>query len=103
MSEEEAASLEGAVGPDRRTFIKRLVVGTVFAAPIVSSFTMSGIEAAFGSSSRSTAMASNANTTPQYPQTVQCFVVTPNSLNQTFNSGGDTLHLVVPETLPGFP
>ena len=79
MSEEEAASLEGAVGHDRRTFIKRLVIGSVFAAPIVSSFTMSGIEAAFGSSQRSTAMVSNANTTPQYPTTVQCFVVTANT------------------------
>lgn len=41
--------LEKAVGHDRRTFIKRLVVGTAFAAPVVSSFTMAGVQATFGS------------------------------------------------------
>jgi hypothetical protein len=75
---DSAEELEGAVGPDRRTFVKRLVLGTVFAAPIVSSFTMSGVEAAFGSEPRSTALASNANQTPQYPKTVQCFIVNAN-------------------------
>lgn len=103
MSEEEAESLEGAVGPDRRTFIKRLVVGAVFAAPIVSSFTMSGIEAAFGSEPRSTAMASNANTTPQYPTTVKCFTVAGNLLDVTFSSGTDTLRLTVPSVAPFTP
>jgi len=40
--------LERAIGPDRRTFVKRLVMGTAFASPIVSSFTMSGVHAVFG-------------------------------------------------------
>ena len=44
------SELEKAVGPDRRTFIKRLLVGTAFAAPVVSSFTMTGVGAVFGSS-----------------------------------------------------
>lgn len=109
MSEEEAESLEGAVGHDRRTFIKRLVVGTVFAAPIVTSFTMSGMEAAFGGEARSTAMASNANTTPQYPQTVQCFVVNANTtFDFTFPDNAApipnppvTLRLQVPSTTGG--
>jgi hypothetical protein len=40
---------ERAIGPDRRTFVKRIVIGTAFAAPVVSSFTMSGVQAVFGS------------------------------------------------------
>jgi hypothetical protein len=33
------------LGSDRRTFIKRMVVGAAFATPIVSSFSMSGLTA----------------------------------------------------------
>ena len=32
---------------DRRTFLRRLVIGTVFAVPVVSSFSMAGISAAY--------------------------------------------------------
>jgi hypothetical protein len=35
----------GGIEPSRRTFIKRLAVGTAFATPIVSSFSMSGLSA----------------------------------------------------------
>lgn len=35
------------VGIDRRRFVKRLVVGSAFAAPVVSSFSMSGVNAVF--------------------------------------------------------
>ena len=59
---------EKAVGPDRRTFVTRLVIGTAFATPVVSSFTMSGVQAVFGSSPRPITGASNGNTTgPQPP------------------------------------
>ena len=44
------SELEKAVGSDRRTFIKRLLIGSAFAAPVVSSFTMTGVGAVFGSS-----------------------------------------------------
>jgi hypothetical protein len=40
--------LERAISPDRRTFVKRLVIGSVFAAPVVASFTMSGVQAVLG-------------------------------------------------------
>jgi hypothetical protein len=68
--------LEAAVGSDRRTFIKRLVLGTAFAAPIVSSFTMSGIEAIFGTddAGATTAM-SNANTSTWYPSQLGVFAL----------------------------
>jgi hypothetical protein len=31
------------VGPDRRAFVRRVIVGTAFAAPIVSSFSMNSL------------------------------------------------------------
>jgi hypothetical protein len=54
--------VEGAVGPDRRSFIKRLVVAGAFAVPVVSSFTMMGVDGVFGGSAG--AQVSNPNTTP---------------------------------------
>jgi hypothetical protein len=32
---------------DRRTFVKRVAVGTAFAVPVVTSFSMSGVNSAF--------------------------------------------------------
>jgi hypothetical protein len=34
-------------GFDRRTFVKRVVIGTAFAVPVVTSFSMSGVNSAF--------------------------------------------------------
>jgi hypothetical protein len=36
-----------SVGDDRRAFLKKMAVGTAFAVPVVSSFSMSGVGAAF--------------------------------------------------------
>ena len=41
MSEEPIDDVVNRVGTDRRTFVRRLMVGTAFAAPVVSSFAMS--------------------------------------------------------------
>ena len=38
------------VGHDRRRFLKRLVVGSAFAVPAVSSFSMSGVNTVFAQS-----------------------------------------------------
>jgi hypothetical protein len=37
----------GGSADDRRAFLKKLAVGTAFAAPVVSSFSMSGVSAAY--------------------------------------------------------
>ena len=39
-------SIIGSASHDRRTFLRRLVIGTAFAVPIVSSFSMTGLAAA---------------------------------------------------------
>src|SRR5260370_38286832 len=86
---QEIGALTGAVGPDRRTFVKGLVVGSVFAAPVVSSFTMSGVEAVFGSKAGATVLMSNANTSgPRYPLTGRCGRVTANGMAFTASAGG---------------
>jgi hypothetical protein len=36
---------------DRRSFVKRVAVGTAFAVPVVSSFSMSGVNTAFAATS----------------------------------------------------
>jgi hypothetical protein len=44
-----ADELDGVIdstGMVRRTFVRRLVTGTVFATPVVASFAMAGVEAA---------------------------------------------------------
>ncbi|MEY2454624.1 MAG: hypothetical protein QOD92_4198 [Acidimicrobiaceae bacterium] len=46
MADEFVEALESAE-PDRRAFLKKLAIGTAFAAPMVSSFTMTGIKAAY--------------------------------------------------------
>jgi hypothetical protein len=38
------------VGHDRRQFMKRLAVGSAFAVPVVSSFSMSGVNTVFAQS-----------------------------------------------------
>lgn len=91
--------LERAIGPDRRTFVKRLVIGTAFAAPIVSSFRMSGIDAIFGGSAGATTAMSNANTAPYYP----AFLGTVNvpasaSANKSFSGPPATTIIVQPNT-----
>ena len=93
--------LERAIGPDRRTFIKRLVIGTAFAAPVVSSFTMSGVQAVFGTKVGALTGAANCNSTPpsappNYPRPVATFGVTAGGLDETVSDDGVALHLVVP-------
>jgi hypothetical protein len=40
------------VGDSRRRFVKRLVIGSAFAAPVVSSFSMNGVSSVFAQSSQ---------------------------------------------------
>jgi hypothetical protein len=37
----------GRSGFDRRTFVKRVAIGTAFAVPVVTSFSMTGVNSAF--------------------------------------------------------
>lgn len=93
------SEFEEAVGPDRRTFLKRLVVGAAFAAPVVSSFTMSGIKSVFASAPGSTTTVAAGNTlppvaTPNFPTEVSggtCYTVTAGAIDYTVTDLGGTV------------
>jgi hypothetical protein len=57
-------------GMERRTFMRRLITGTVFAAPVVASFAMGGIDAASASAAPPVAPCVNTNTTQLEPAPV---------------------------------
>jgi hypothetical protein len=97
--------LERALGPDRRTFVKRLVIGTAFAAPVVSSFTMSGVKAVFGSTPEMVTAGLGCNTTAPpapsgFPTELTCFCVDTaaftGGVDLEFDDGGVALNLVMP-------
>jgi hypothetical protein len=46
VSEDFEAATEG-LGDGRRSFLKKMAVGTAFTVPVVSSFTMAGIKAVY--------------------------------------------------------
>jgi len=93
--------LERAIGPDRRSFIKRLVVTTAFAAPAVSSFTMSGVQAVFGGG-RIMGIGNTNTTQPpgpnEFTQELLCAAVNNGGgLTLDVDDGPVHLHLVVPQ------
>ena len=44
----------GGLSDDRRSFLKKLAIGSAFAVPVVSSFTMSNITAAYAQTAATT-------------------------------------------------
>jgi len=91
-------AIENAVRPDRRTFVKRLV-GTAFAAPVVASFTMSGIEAVFGTGPSALAAAPNTSVPKrsEYTTGIGCVTLAPNVGQLTnFSDGPRSVVLMVP-------
>ena len=93
---------EQNVGPDRRSFIKRLVITSAFAAPVVSSFTMTGVRAVLKQGSI-TALA-NSNTTPppgppHYPEQLVCGQSQDPNFPLTIDVDDGPIHIqvVVPE------
>jgi hypothetical protein len=98
---DEFEALDGAVGPHRRDFLKGLVLGAAFASPLVSSFTMSGVESVVGDAAGATTLMSNSNTAgPKYTTEITCgFVGAPGGTltgTATLNGNTVTASLVVP-------
>ncbi len=83
--------------------MKRLV-GTAFAAPMISSFTMSGIGAVFGDSTGSLVGAVAPNTSPtkrsDYPTGIGCLRLTQANVGNIaqFNDGPRNIKLTVPNS-----
>jgi hypothetical protein len=66
MSEDFERALEG-VSDDRRAFLRKMVVGTAFAVPVVSSFSMAGVQAAFAQTPAVSARPAPSETTGTAP------------------------------------
>ena len=65
MSEDFDAATAG-LGDDRRRFLKKMAIGTAFTVPVVSSFTMAGIQAVYAQTPTASGKVSagNASNTP---------------------------------------
>lgn len=62
MSEDFEAATEG-LGDGRRSFLKKMAIGTAFTVPVVSSFTMAGIQAVYAQSATASGKVSGGNAT----------------------------------------
>ncbi len=84
MSDDFEAATEG-LGDGRRAFLKKMAIGTAFTVPVVSSFTMAGIQAVYAQTPTSSGQVSPSNaaktTTTTQPNTTPSTTTTtqPNS------------------------
>jgi hypothetical protein len=62
VSEDFEAATEG-LGDGRRAFLKKMAVGTAFTVPVVSSFTMAGIQAVYAQTPTASGQVSGGNVT----------------------------------------
>jgi len=60
VSEDFEAATEG-LGDGRRAFLKKMAIGTAFTVPVVSSFTMAGIQAVYAQTPTSSGQVSANN------------------------------------------
>ena len=60
MSEDFEAATEG-LGDGRRSFLKKMAIGTAFTVPVVSSFTMAGIQAVYAQTPTASGRAVSGN------------------------------------------
>ena len=60
MSEDFEAATEG-LDDGRRAFLKKMAVGTAFTVPVVSSFTMAGIQAVYAQTPTASGQVSGGN------------------------------------------
>ena len=83
----------GGLSDDRRSFLKKLAIGSAFAVPVVSSFTMSNITAAYaqtaatssqvsaGGASNTTTTSTSTTTTTTAPNQAPPTTTTPTNPN----------------------
>ena len=60
MSEDFEAATEG-LDDGRRSFLKKMAIGTAFTVPVVSSFTMAGIQAVYAQTPTASGRVSGGN------------------------------------------
>lgn len=89
MSEDFEAATEG-LGDGRRAFLKKMAIGTAFTVPVVSSFTMAGIQAVYAqtptASGRVSAGNATGSTTTSTSTTSTTTTLPPNQTVDTIGS-----------------
>lgn len=82
MSDDFEAATEG-LDDGRRSFLKKMAIGTAFTVPVVSSFTMAGIQAVYAQSATASGKVSggNVSATTTSPPTTSTTTTIPS--NQT--------------------
>ena len=90
MSDEARDELFDKVGDDRRSFLKKMVIGSAFAVPVVSTFSLTGMQASFAQSATSSrpavAPATAAATTTEAPTTTTVTSTTTTTTTTTTTS-----------------
>ncbi len=89
MSDDFEAATEG-MGDGRRAFLKKVAIGTAFTVPVVSSFTMAGIQSVYaqtptasGQVSGTGAAKSTTTTSPTTSTSTTTTTMQPNSTTTT--------------------
>jgi hypothetical protein len=82
VSEDFEAATEG-LGDGRRAFLKKMAIGTAFTVPVVSSFTMAGIQAVYAQTPTASGRVSAGNTTASTTTSPTTSTTTTTLPNQT--------------------
>jgi hypothetical protein len=87
VSEDFEAATEG-LSDGRRAFLKKMAIGTAFTVPVVSSFTMAGIQAVYAQTPTASGRVSGGNattstTTPATTAAPTTTTIPPNSTTTT--------------------
>jgi hypothetical protein len=89
------------LGTDRRTFLRKLAIGTAVVAPVVTSFSMSGMQAAYaqsvGASGATTTTTSTTTTTLAPNMSAFCAISGPYGPNQFTYAGNQSPASVRPD------
>lgn len=78
MSEDFEAATEG-LEDGRRSFLKKMAIGTAFTVPVVSSFTMAGIQAVYAQSATASGQVSGGDATASTTTAPTTTTTQPNS------------------------
>ena len=82
MSEDFEAATEG-LDDGRRSFLKKMAIGTAFTVPVVSSFTMAGIQAVYAQSATASGRVSGGNVSASTTTSSTTSTTTTTLPNQT--------------------
>ena len=82
MSEDFEAATEG-LDDGRRQFLKKMAIGTAFTVPVVSSFTMAGIQAVYAQTPSASGKVSAGNATASTTTSTSTTTTTTTQPNTT--------------------